>query len=140
MMQSNNLNILANPSFQGVNRMFVLAYPTGANDPTRNDIRKLYFPTGSVDGYNVSIDGRNFFNSNIKIADRRGYENLRDVMIGNGDDYTVGSLIDYKYFKDTYKLIAIDLSRQKILDADPRAIQQINFKASTDAEYDIYIS
>ena len=49
-------------------------------------------------------------------------------MIGKGEDYTTGSLLDYDYFKKHYKLIAVDLSKQKELDADPRAIQQIEFK------------
>ena len=49
-------------------------------------------------------------------------------MIGKGEDYTTGSLLDYNYFKKRYKLVAVDLSKQKELDADPRAIQQIEFK------------
>ena len=49
-------------------------------------------------------------------------------MIGKGEDYTTGSLLDYNYFKKHYKLVAIDSSKQKGLDADPRAIQQIEFK------------
>ena len=49
-------------------------------------------------------------------------------MIGKGEDYTTGSLLDYDYFKKHCKLIAVDLSKQKELDADPRAIQQIEFK------------
>ena len=44
-----------------------------------------------------------------------------------GDDYTTGCLLNYQYFKDNYQLIAVDLSKQKELDADPRAIQQIEF-------------
>ena len=46
----------------------------------------------------------------------------------HGDDYTTGSLLDYAYFKDNYKLIAVGLSKQKALDADSRAIQQIVFQ------------
>ena len=56
------------------------------------------------------------------------YRELKKVMIGNGEDYTTGSLLDYDYFKKCYKLIAVDLFKQKELDADPRAIQQIGFK------------
>ena len=56
------------------------------------------------------------------------YRELKKVMIGNGEDYTTGSLLDYDYFKKRYKLIAVDLFKQKELDADPRAIQQIGFK------------
>ena len=48
--------------------------------------------------------------------------------MGYGDDYTTGCLLDYAYFKDNYRLIAVNLSKQKALDADPRAIQQIVFQ------------
>ena len=50
---------------------------------------------------------------------------MRKVSTGHGDDYTTGSLLGYTYFKDNYRLIAVDLSKQKALGADPRAIQQI---------------
>ena len=60
------------------------------------------------------------------------YENIRKIATGKGDDYTTGCLLDYPYFKENYKMIAIDLSRQNELDADPRAIQQISFTANLD--------
>ena len=60
------------------------------------------------------------------------YKNIRKIAAGQGDDYTTGCLLDYSYFKDHYKLIAIDLSKQQALDAGPRAIQQINFAANLD--------
>ena len=60
------------------------------------------------------------------------YENIRKITTGQGDDYTTGCLLDYAYFKENYKMIAIDLSKQQVLDADPRAIQQINFTANLD--------
>ena len=60
------------------------------------------------------------------------YENIRRIATGKGDDYTTGCLLGYPYFKENYKMIAIDLSRQNELDADPRAIEQINFKANLD--------
>ena len=60
------------------------------------------------------------------------YENIRKFPIGQGDDYTTGCLLDYSYFKENYKLIAIDLSKQQELDVDPRAVQQINFTANLD--------
>ena len=59
---------------------------------------------------------------------------LEKITIGQGDDYTTGCLLDYTYFKKYYKMIAIDLSKQQVLDADPKAIQQINFKASLDRD------
>ena len=60
------------------------------------------------------------------------YENIRKIATGKGDDYTTGCFLDYSYFKDHYKMIAIDLSKQQVLDVDPRAIQQINFTANLD--------
>ena len=60
------------------------------------------------------------------------YENIRKIATGKGDDYTTGCLLDYPYFKENYKMITIDLSRQNELDADPRAINQINFTANLD--------
>ena len=53
-------------------------------------------------------------------------------LTGKGDDYTTGYLLDYIYFKNYYKMIAIDLSKQQALDADPKAVQQINFTANLD--------
>ena len=77
------------------------------------------------------IDGRNVFNQLIDSMVKT-YENIRKVAIGYGDDYTTGCILDYAYFKENYKMIALDLSRQQELDADPRAIQQINFTANLD--------
>ena len=62
------------------------------------------------------------------------YENIKKITIDQGDDYTTGCLLDYSYFKNYYKMIAIDLSNQQALDADPRAIQQINFTANLDRD------
>ena len=77
------------------------------------------------------IDGKNFFdqpiNNNFKI-----YEKIRKIVTGQGDDYTTSCFLDYSYLKEHYKIIAIGLSKQQALDADPRAIQQINFTANLD--------
>ena len=77
------------------------------------------------------IDGKNLFDQTINSV-LETYENIRKVATGEGDDYTTGSLLDYSYFKKNYKMIAIDLSKQQVLDAHPRAIQQINFTANLD--------
>ena len=61
-------------------------------------------------------------------------EKIRKVSTGQGDDYTTGCLLDYSYFKENYNMIAIDLSKQQALDADPRGIQQINFTANLERE------
>ena len=76
------------------------------------------------------INGENFFDQPIK-NNKVTYEN-RKIAAGQGDDYSTGCLLDYSYFMDNYKMIAVDLSKQQALDADPRAIQQINFTANLD--------
>ena len=62
------------------------------------------------------------------------YDEIRKVSTGYGDDYTTECLLDYAYFKDNYKLIAVHLRKQKALDADPRAIQQIVFQGVAGGE------
>ena len=85
-----------------------------------------FIPTEKIKDYNVTIDGRNFLDQPFKY-DIKSYENIRKIVTGQGDDYTTGCLLDYNYFKNHYKMIAIDLSKQQELDADLKAIQQINF-------------
>ena len=77
------------------------------------------------------IDGKNIFDQLIK-NDEITYDNIRKIATGQGDDYTTSCLLDYSYFNNYYKMIAIDLSKQQVFDADPRAIQQINFTANLD--------
>ena len=73
------------------------------------------------------IDGRNCYDQPINDLIKQ-YDEVRKVSTGHHDDYTTDSLLDYAYFKDNYRLIAVDLSKKKALDADPRAIQQIVFQ------------
>ena len=77
------------------------------------------------------IDGKNFFDQPINSMTKT-YENIRKIATGQGDGYTFGCLLDYCQFKNHFKLIAIDLSKQQALDANPRAIQQISFTANLD--------
>ena len=128
LAQNPNLNHLVEPSFQGVNRLFVLAFE---NDNYRSSARRYNLPTVEIKDYNVMINGENVFDQPIK-NNKVTYENIRKIATGQGDDYTTGCLLDYSYFADTYKMIAVDLSKQQALDADPRAIQQINFTANLD--------
>ena len=115
------------PSFQGVNRLFAVAYNSVDGQPSRNGQRKYYLPRIDLNEYNVIIDGRNFYDNPIENNIEK-YRELKKVMIGKGEDYTIGSLLDFNYFDKHYKLVAVDLSKQKELDADPRAVQQIEFK------------
>ena len=124
------------PSFQAVNRLFVMAYNRVDGQPTRNGQRKYYLPKISLNKY-VAIHGRNFYDNPIE-NDIEKYRELKKVMIGKGEDYTTGSLLDYNYFDKHYKLVAVDLSKQKELDGDPRAIQQIEFKYMLGTNSTIY--
>ena len=85
----------------------------------------MYFvPTVEMKDYQL-VD-KMFFDQPVK-NDLRTYDNVRKVMIGHGDDYTTGCLIDYSYFKESYKLIEIDLREQQTLDAGLKSIHQINY-------------
>ena len=90
-----------------------------------------YLPTVEIKDYNVMFDGRNLFDQQIK-NDFKTFDNIRVISMGQGDDYTVGCLLDYLYFKKYYKLIKINLSKQKKLEADPKAIQQIKLTRNLD--------
>ena len=84
------------------------------------------------------IDVRNF-NQPINNMNKTD-ENIRKIPTGKGDDYTTGCLLDYPYFKESYKIITTDVSKQEALDADPRKIQQINFTANLDSAGNTTIS
>ena len=85
----------------------------------------MYFvPTVEMKDYQL-VD-KMFFDQPVK-NDLRTYDNVRKVTIGHGDDYTTGCLIDYSYFKESYKLIEIDLREQQALDAGLKSIHQINY-------------
>ena len=131
-------------AFQGVNRLFILSFEdTHANDPAidannpatqnlaadrviRNRYRKYFVPRVDITSYNVLIDGRNFYDQPINDSIRK-FDEIRKIATGKGDNYATGCLLDYDYFKNNYQLIAVHLSKQRELDADPRAIQQIEF-------------
>ena len=118
--------------------MFVLAFNnTTVNVPNnpinntnnrvlRNSHTKYFLPRVNITNYNVLIDGRNFYDQPINDIIKQ-YDEIRKIATGQGDDYTTGCLLDYQYFKDHYNLIAVDLSKQKELGADSRAIQQNDF-------------
>ena len=123
-----NLNHLVEPCFQGVTRLFVLAFE---NDAQRTSHSDYFLPNVEIKDYNITINEENFFDQPIK-NNKVTNENIRKFATGQGDDSTTGCLLDFSYFVDTYKMIVVDLSIQQALDADPRAIQQINFTANLD--------
>ena len=125
------------PSFQDVNILFVMTYNRANDQPTRIGQQKNYLPRIDLKKYNVIIDGRNVYDNPIE-SDIEKYRELKKVMIGKGEDYTTGSLLDFSYFDKHYKLVADDLSKQKELDPDPRANQQIEFKYMLGTNSTIY--
>ena len=92
-------------------------------------ILSYYLPKVEIKDYNIKVDGKNYFDQPIN-HDTKTFQNIRKIASGQGDDYATDCLLDYPYFKENYKMIAIHFIKQKALDADPRAIQQINFTAN----------
>ena len=97
-----------------------------ANRVQRDSHRKYFLARVDITNYNVLIDSRNFYDQPINDQIKK-YHEIRKIATGQVDDYTTGCLLDYQYFKDHYQLIAVDISKQKELDADSRAIQEIEF-------------
>ena len=112
-----------------MNRLSVLAFgktENGHKKVERDSHRKYFLPRVDITNYNVLIDGRNFYEQPINDQIKK-YDEIRKIATGKGHNYTTGCLLDYQYFKDYYQLIAVDLSKQKGSDANPRATQQIEF-------------
>ena len=118
--KNNNLNYLIDPAFTNVNRLFVLTFE---NEDYRTSFSKYYVPKVEIKNFNVLIDGKPFFEILVKNKEDV-YEAIIEMTKNN--DYTTGNFLDYEYFKDHYKLIAIDLSKQIELE-NPDLKQEINF-------------
>ena len=113
--------------------MFVLAYQT-ADD--RQSFSQFYLPKIMVKDFNIIIDKLAFFDMTIK-TEEEVYEKIIDISRNNG--YTDGNLLDYDYFKKYYKLIAIDLSKQQVLQENEDLIQQINFIGTLKQAANVFI-
>ena len=113
--------------------MFVLAYQT-ADD--RQSFSQFYLPKVTVKGFNVIIDKLAFLDLPIK-TEEEAYEKIIDISRNN--EYTTANLLDYDYFKKYYKLIAIDLSKQQVLQENEDLIQQINFIGRLEETANIFI-
>ena len=120
-------------SIQGVNRLFVLAYGRENDDTTENSHRKYFLPRMKIKIYKIESDGRKFYDQAINDIIKQ-YNEVRKISTEQDDDYTTGCLLDFAYFEKDYRLIAVDLSNQKALDADPKAIQRIFFTGQVDDE------
>ena len=118
--QNNNLNYLIDPAFTNVNRLFILSFERNIIGDDRDYFSHYYVPNVEIKDFNVLIDGKSFFDLPVK-NEEEAYEKIIDM--SNNNDYTTGNLLDFAYFKENYRLIAIDLSKQTKL-KDP---QQISF-------------
>ena len=120
----NNLNYLINPTFTNANRLFVLPFETIEENNVKKDHRDsfshYYVPNVQIKDFNVLIDGKGFFDLPVK-NEEEVYEKI--IEMSNNNDYTTVNLLDFAYYKENYKLIATDLSKQSKL----KDLQQINF-------------
>ena len=129
---NDNLNILIDPTFTNNNRLFVLAYQANSN---RQSIFQFYLPRVMVKDY-VIIDKLAFFDLPIK-TEEEAFEKIIDI--SKNDEYTTGNLLDFNYFKKYYKLIAIDLSKQEVLQENEDLIQQMNFVGRIEEAVNIFV-
>ena len=115
-------------SCQGVKRLFVLAYDNAAanNQVSVDSCKKYFLPRVKIENYNIEIDGRNLHNQPINDLIKQ-FDETGKISTGQGDDYTTGCLLNFNCFEKNYRLIAANLSKQKALEADSRAIQQMIF-------------
>ena len=113
------LDSLIDPSFQGVNRLFVSLFE---NEEDRNAHTAYYLPKIEIKDQSIMIDGENLFDHQVK-SNMRACENIQKVTVGQGDDCTTACLLDYNNFNKHYKMIATDLSKQQVLDADPKPLK-----------------
>ena len=133
---NNNLNLLVYPTFTNVNRLFVLAYQVDNNNDNKKSFLQFYLPRVMIKDFNVIIDKLAFFDLPIK-TEEEAYEKIIDI--SKNDEYTTGNLLDYNYFKKYYKLIAIDLSKQQVLQETEDLIQQINFIGRLEQNANVFI-
>ena len=103
-----------------------MVYSNQDSNSRRYKALKYYLLRGIIKNYNVIINGKNFYEQSIDFDIKR-FEEIRKLTTGQAEYYTTKCLLNYEYIKNHYKLIANDVSRQRELDADPKAIQQIGF-------------
>ena len=103
--QNNNLNYLIDPTFTNISRLFVLSFARNILGDKRSSFSHYYVPNVEIKNFNTLIDGKSFFNLPVK-NEEEAYEKIIDM--SNNNDYTIGNLLDFVYFKKNCRLIAID--------------------------------
>ena len=109
----------------------------GDNLTTESPCDKYFLPRLKIENYSIEIDGRNFYAQSINDSIKQ-HDEIRKISTGQGDDYTTGCLLHFAYFLKKYRLIEVDLSKQKTLDVYSRAIQQIIFTCKVSENILIY--
>ena len=133
-IQSKNINLdyLIDPTFRNINRLYVISFKNGNDDPTTNSFDQYYIPLVEIIDFNVLIDNKPFFGQPVK--NKQGaYEKLVEIL--RNDDYKIGNLLDYLYHLNHYKLKSIDLSRQTTTSIS----QKINFTKRLEKDNDVTI-
>ena len=125
--QNNNLSYLIDPTFTNINRLFVLFFSRNKNTDNRDSFSNCYVPNVEIKDFNVLSDGKSFFDLPVK-NEEEAYEKVIDI--SNNNDYTTGNLLDFPYFKENCKLLAIDFSKQTKL----KDTQKINFIGKLDKD------
>ena len=130
---------LLDASYQGVKRLFILAYRDSGDDNrvTADSHKKYFLLRVKIENYNIEIRRRNIYDQPINDLIKQ-YDEVRKVSTGQSDNYTTGCLLDFAYCEKNYRLIAADWSKQKTFDEDSRAIQQIIFADKASARVIIY--
>ena len=116
-------------SLQGVSKLFAASYETDDIERNANieeSRRRYYLPRAEIKDYNVSIDGRHFYDQNVNSSIVR-YNEFLKMTTGRSEDYSTGCLLDYDYYIKDFNIVGIDLSHQAVLDSDPKINQQIEF-------------
>ena len=128
---NNNLNYLIDPTFRNVNRLFVLSFERIEENNVKKDYRDCflhyYLSKIQIKDCNVSIDGKSFFDLPVK-TEEEAFEKV--IEMSNNNDYTTGNSLDFAYYRENYRLIATELSKQTKIN-DP---QQINFIGKVENE------
>ena len=120
---------MIDPTFRNINSLFVLSFKNGDDDPTRNSFDEHYMPLIEIKDFHALIDKKPFFDQPVKNKQEM-YEKLIEMWRNN--DYTTGNLLDYSYHQNYFKLIGVDLSRQK----NTALSQQITFTRKLEEDDD----
>ena len=108
--KNNNLEHLVDIIFRNINRLIVFSFKNGNNDPARDSFGKYYMTLVETKDFNALIDNKPFFDQAVENK-QEAYKKL--IEISRNDDCTSGNLLDFSYHQNYYKLIGIDLSRQR---------------------------